>query len=67
MLKVLGFIVAILLLVVGVVLANAATKPDTFRVERTASIKAPPEKIFPLINDFDTGAPGRPTRRKTRR
>jgi hypothetical protein len=52
MLKVLGFIVAILLLVVGVVLANAATKPDTFRVERTASIKAPPEKIFPLINDF---------------
>ena len=53
MLKVFGFIIAILLLVVGVVLANAATKPDIFRVERTASIKAPPEKIFPLIVDFD--------------
>ena len=35
------------------VLIYASTKPDTFRVERTASIKAPPEKIFPLINEFD--------------
>lgn len=33
-------------------LAFAATKPDTFRVQRTASIKAPPEKVFALINDF---------------
>ena len=64
MLKVLGFIVAILLLVVGVVLANAATKPDTFRVERTASIKAPPEKIFPLINDFDNWGAWSPYEKK---
>ncbi len=34
------------------VLAYAATKPDTFRVARSVSIKAPPEKIFPLINDL---------------
>ncbi len=34
------------------VLIFAATKPDTFRIQRAASIKAPPEKIFPLINDF---------------
>jgi len=33
-------------------LGYAATRPDTFRVERTASIKAPPEQIFPHINDF---------------
>lgn len=41
-------------LVIGivVVLALAARKPDTFRVHRTASIKAPPEKVFALINDF---------------
>ena len=64
MLKVLGFIVAILLLVVGVVLANAATKPDTFRVERTASIKAPPEKIFPLINNFDNWGAWSPYEKK---
>jgi hypothetical protein len=34
------------------VLVYAATGPDTFRVYRSATIKAPPEKIFPLINDF---------------
>ena len=29
-----------------------ATKPDSFSVQRAISIKAPAEKIFPLINDF---------------
>ena len=29
-----------------------ASRPDSFRVERTASIKAPPEKVHALINDF---------------
>jgi carbon monoxide dehydrogenase subunit G len=33
-------------------LAYAAMQPDTFHVSRTASIKAPPDKIFPLINDL---------------
>lgn len=39
-------------LVVAIVgfLAAAAMQPDEFRVQRTASIKAPPEKIFALIN-----------------
>jgi len=52
MLKVIGIIVAALLVAVAVVLVLAATKPDRFHVERTVSIKAPPERIFPLINDF---------------
>ncbi len=39
-------------LAIATVLIYAATRPDTFRVERTASIQAPPEKIFPLINDL---------------
>ena len=38
--------------VVAAVLGFAMTKPDSFRVQRTMKIKAPPEKIFPLINDF---------------
>ena len=46
----------IIAIVVGVLLAAlliyAATQPDTFRVQRAISIKAPPEKIFPLINDL---------------
>lgn len=45
--------VAILVaLAVVALLVFAATRPDTFHVERHTSIKAKPEKIFPLINDF---------------
>jgi uncharacterized protein YndB with AHSA1/START domain len=45
-------VIAVLVVGVGAVLALAATKPDSFNVERTASIKAPPEKIFALVNDL---------------
>ena len=38
--------------VVGGFLVYAATRPDSFRVERTVTINAPPERIFPLVNDF---------------
>jgi hypothetical protein len=34
------------------VLALAATKPDELVVERSKTIKAPAEKIFPLINNL---------------
>lgn len=43
--------IAVVIIIAGI-LGFAATKPDTFRVERAASIKAPPEKIYALINDF---------------
>jgi uncharacterized protein YndB with AHSA1/START domain len=52
MLKIIGVIAVILIVGIVAVLAYAATKPDTFRVQRTASIKAPPDKIFALINDL---------------
>lgn len=45
-------IAIIVALVISGVLLFAATRPDTFRVQRTASIKAPPEKVFALINDL---------------
>jgi hypothetical protein len=45
-------VVIVLVVAVAAVLGLAAIKPDAFRVERKASIKAPPEKIYPLINDF---------------
>jgi uncharacterized protein YndB with AHSA1/START domain len=45
-------IVAIVAVAVVAVLAYAATRPDTFRVQRTATVKAPPERIFPLIDDL---------------
>ena len=52
MLKIIGIIAAVVALGIVGVLAYAATRPDVFTVQRTASIKAPPEKIFPFINDF---------------
>jgi uncharacterized protein YndB with AHSA1/START domain len=45
-------IAIIVVALIAAVLLFAATKPDTFRVERSAGIKAPPEKVFALLNDF---------------
>ncbi len=41
--------IAIVILLVAV-LAYAATKPDTFRVQRSAHIKAAPETVFAHID-----------------
>jgi hypothetical protein len=49
---VLAIIAAIIVLAIVIILILAAMKPDTFRVVRTTSIKAPPEKIVLLIEDF---------------
>jgi len=49
MFKTIAIVVVVLL---AAILIFAATTPDTFRVQRATSIKAPPEKIFPLINDL---------------
>jgi hypothetical protein len=67
MVKALAFIGLGLAVVVSAILIFAATKPDTFRVQRTATIKAPPEKIFPLINDYRSWTSCRPGRKRTRR
>ena len=37
---------------IAALLVFAATRPDTFRVQRTVSIKAAPEQLHPLINDL---------------
>lgn len=49
MLKNILIVVAVL---IAALLAFAATRADTFRVERSAVIKAAPDKVFGLINDF---------------
>ncbi len=49
MLKTIALIVVVA--IAGVLIA-AATKPDSFSVQRTATINAPGDRIFPLINDF---------------
>jgi uncharacterized protein YndB with AHSA1/START domain len=57
-------VVGLLAIVIAVVVILALTKPATFRVERTTSIKAPPEKIFPLINDFQSWSAWSPYEKK---
>jgi uncharacterized protein YndB with AHSA1/START domain len=41
-----------IVVVIAAILIYAATRPDTFRVERTASMKAPPEKVYAVLSDF---------------
>jgi len=64
MLKIFAVIGAVLVLGIAVVLILAAMKPDQFRVQRTTAIKAPPEKIFPLINDFHSWGSWSPYEKK---
>lgn len=45
-------IAIIFLAIIAVILIYAATRPDTFRIERSINIKATSDKIAPLINDF---------------
>jgi uncharacterized protein YndB with AHSA1/START domain len=52
MLRIIAIVLVLLVAAIGVLLALAAMKPDTFRVARSITIKAPPEKIFPLIDDL---------------
>jgi len=52
MLEIVAIIAAIAVVLIVAVLIYAATKPAIFRIQRAASIKAPPEKIFALLNDF---------------
>ena len=53
MIKAVIILGAVLAVALSGVLILTAMKPDVFRVERAASINAPPEKIFALLNDFD--------------
>ncbi len=45
-------ILIVLVLALGIFLAVAATKPDTFSITRSATIQAPPTTVFALVNDF---------------
>jgi uncharacterized protein YndB with AHSA1/START domain len=61
---VIKIIVIVIVVLVGGVLLFAASRPDSFRVERTASINAPPAKIFAQINDLKAWAAWSPYEKK---
>lgn len=52
MLKYIGIAAAVIAVVVAGILIYAATKPNEFRVQRSVTIKAPPDKIYALIVDL---------------
>nr|WP_316639214.1 SRPBCC family protein [uncultured Roseateles sp.] len=45
-------IALVLVVLIVALLGFAATRPDSFSVKREITIKAPAEKIYPLVNDF---------------
>ena len=45
-------IVLPIIVVLASLLIFAATRPDTFLIQRGVSIKAPPEKVFAILSDF---------------
>ena len=49
MFKVIGIVVVV---AIAAVLVAAGFQPDRFQVQRSATINAPPDRIFTLINDF---------------
>jgi hypothetical protein len=52
MFEAIAVIAAVLGLAIVVILILAATRPNTFSVQRATTVRAPAEKIFLLINDF---------------
>lgn len=52
MLKTLAIIGVVVVVVIAGILLYAATRPDSFRVQRVVLIDAPPDKVFPLVNDL---------------
>jgi hypothetical protein len=52
MMKILAIAGVVIVAAVLVVLGLALMKPNDFRVERAITIKAPPDKIVPLIENF---------------
>ena len=61
MLKIIAIAVVVL---VGGLLLYAASRPDSIRVERAASIKAPPERIYAQIQDLKAWAAWSPYEKK---
>ncbi|MCP4618051.1 MAG: SRPBCC family protein [Bradyrhizobium sp.] len=52
MFEVIVIVALVIAVAIAAVLILAATKPDTFRIERSISINAPAEKIFAVLSDF---------------
>lgn len=64
MLKILAIVVLVIVVLVAGLLAFAMTRPDSFTVKRSIVIKAPADRIFPLLDDFHRWAVWSPWEKK---
>lgn len=64
MLTILTILAAVVLVAIVVIAIVASGRPDSFRVERSAVIAAPPERLGPMISDLRTFNEWNPYRRK---
>jgi len=64
MFEIIAIVAVVLAIAIAIVLILAATKPDTFSVQRAIAVGAPAEKVFPLINDFHQWASWSPYENK---
>jgi hypothetical protein len=62
--KVLLTVAVVIAVAVAGILLYATTRPDSFRVERSADIKAPPEKIYPILADLHRNVEWSPWEKK---
>ena len=56
MLRIVVIVAVAIAAILAFVVIFAATRPNTFRVQRSLTIDAAPERIFPLIDDFHNWA-----------
>ncbi|HWV51398.1 SRPBCC family protein [Pseudorhodoplanes sp.] len=61
---VLSIVAVVIVAVAGVVAYAAATQPDTFHVQRAATINAPPEKLSAILTDLRRGGEWSPYEKK---
>lgn len=45
-------ILVLIIVAVAIVLCLAMLKPNTFTIQRSTTINAPPDKVFAILNDF---------------
>ena len=52
MFEIIAIIAVVLAIAIAIILILAATKPDTFRVERSAVVNVSADKVYPFVADF---------------
>jgi hypothetical protein len=64
---IISVVAVVIAFAIAIVLVVAATKPDTFKVQRTAVIRAPADRVFALIDNFHQWAHWSPWEHRTPR